>query len=79
MGRVIMDPQIRKAVYLAFVAILAACVSYGLLTNEDVTIILDLVVKIGSAGALVVAALNVAPKGRHADDGDPSNGEPDEL
>lgn len=83
MGRIVSDPKIRKALYLAVASVLGLLASYGIIAKEDVAIILDVVVKVGGALALVLAALNVempsfrsGPKGRHEDDGDPTNGTP---
>lgn len=81
MGRIITDPAVRKAIYTVVTALVPILVGAGIVTEADA----GKYVALGGAllGMLttILAAVNTTPAGytpRHADNGDPTNGSPDD-
>ena len=81
MGRIITDPAVRKAIYTVVTALVPILVGAGIVTEADA----GKYVALGGAllGMLttILAAVNTAPAGyvpRHADNGEPTNGTPDD-
>lgn len=81
MGRIITDPAVRQKLYAVMTALVPILVGYGLLSPDDAAKFVGLAAAIGGALTTILAAVNTTPAGytpRHADNGDPTNGSPDD-
>lgn len=81
MGRIITDPAVRKAIYTVVTALVPILVGAGIITEADAGKYVALGGAILGMLTTILAAVNTTPAGyvpRHEDDGDPTNGAPDD-
>ena len=81
MGRIITDPAVRKAIYTVVTALVPILVGAGVVTEADAGKYIALGGALLGMLTTILAAVNTAPAAytpRHEDDGDPTNGAPDD-